>query len=278
MITLTAHSADMLGTTPVVMNPSQITTGRVFAQADFIDFVESLKKTSPEDPMLEKRYMLNIHGSHRWCKIIARSMWANNNGIVYEGAIGKIVDIHEETQIIQELESQAAHDSLTGLLNHRAARGLITKALDAPEEKQYAMVMFDLDDFKKANDDYGHLFGDEVLLHVADVLQDNTRDEDVLCRVGGDEFLVFMEYKTTVKPQVERIFNCLSGVYRDFPLRVSVGVAFAKDCLGDYDILFQMADRAMYAVKFQHKNGICYYDEMERTGSKAASYGGGAIT
>ena len=124
--------------------------------------------------------------------------------------------------------------------------------------------MFDLDKFKMANDNYGHLFGDEVLKFVAETLVECTRSADIVARMGGDEFLIFMEYKVDMEPQIKRIFQRLCGQYKDFPIRVSMGVACAKECGGDYQKLFHMADTAMYVVKQNGRNNYCIYsEEME---------------
>lgn len=93
----------------------------------------------------------------------------------------------------------------------------------------------------------------------------NTRSFDIICRMGGDEFLLFMPYKDEMEPLVKRIFHLLCSQYKEFPISVSMGVADAKECGGDYDALFHMADKALYKVKRGGRNNYCFY-KNELTG------------
>jgi putative two-component system response regulator len=120
--------------------------------------------------------------------------------------------------------------------------------------------MFDLDDFKKANDEFGHLFGDELLKYVADTIKSGLRSDDIAARVGGDEFIVFATYKGTILPLIERLFARLTGDYKGFGVSLSMGVALAEDCGGDYEQLFHMADTAMYTAKRAGKHAYRIYD------------------
>ena len=123
--------------------------------------------------------------------------------------------------------------------------------------------MFDLDNFKEANDQYGHLFGDELLAEIAERLRNNMRSTDIAARMGGDEFILFMEYKNTVKPQIARIFKRLTGSYKDFSVGISMGIVTSENYTGDYDSLFKMADEAMYFVKKNKKNNYCFYNDIK---------------
>ena len=169
--------------------------------------------------------MLDIKGEKTWCKIIAKAMWSDTEPPEYEGAIGKIIDINDETEEMKLLEEKANLDFRTGLLNHEAAKSKITSLLASAKNKQYALVFFDLDNFKQANDVYGHLFGDEVLEHIAATIKKNIRSTDVAARMGGDEFIIFMGYRGTVEPQIKRIFESLTVDFKGFPIKVSMGVA-----------------------------------------------------
>ena len=127
--------------------------------------------------------------------------------------------------------------------------------------KKYILLFFDLDHFKQANDQYGHQFGDEVLRCVADNIKKGTRGSDIIARMGGDEFLIFMNFKDSIEPQVKRVFEQLTGEYEGFPIRLSMGVASAEECDGDYEKLFKMADQALYAVKRAGRNSYRIYDK-----------------
>ena len=99
---------------------------------------------------------------------------------------------------------------------------------------------------------------------MADKLAKCIRSSDLAARVGGDEFLVFMEYREQVYVQTERIFRALSGVFEGFPITVSMGIARSQNVKGGYDVLFRRADQALYAAKRNGRNRYCFYDDSMR--------------
>ncbi len=265
MLILSEWGAKYLEMPETILTPREARFGtEVFNKSDFEQLLAELEATTCEEPMTEETYLLNINGQGRWSKVIARSMWSEDEPPEYTGAIGKIVDIHDDMEKMNRLELRAAHDSLTGLLNHKAAKAQISEILAADEEQKYILLVFDLDHFKTANDTYGHLFGDEVLKYVAETLRSSTRDGDICARMGGDEFLVFMPYKEQMEPQVNRIFGLLCSDYKEFRVSVSIGVACAKDCGRDYDTLFHMADEALYEAKRKGRNTYCFYEGEQK--------------
>lgn len=264
MLILSEWGASYLNMPETILNPKKDAFGtNIFSKNDFEDLLNRLEMTTPQEPMVEQNYLLNINGQERWSKVIARSMWESWEPPEYAGAIGKIVDIHDELEKMNHLEVMAAHDSLTGLLNHKTAKSQISERLAEDQEKKFILLLFDLDHFKQANDTYGHLFGDEVLKFVSERLKKNTRNVDIVARMGGDEFLLFMPYKDSIEPLVKRIFNLLCTQYEQFTIGVSMGVACAKECGGDYDTLFHMADEALYEVKRNGRNNYCFYDKTK---------------
>ena len=261
MVTLSDWSADLLGLPVTIVNPKESEFGkRVFKRKDFEEILNKLKNSTPDKSDISGKYMLDIKGEKTWCKIIAKAMWSDTEPPEYEGAIGKIIDINDETEEMKLLEEKANLDFRTGLLNHEAAKSKITSLLASAKNKQYALVFFDLDNFKQANDVYGHLFGDEVLEHIAATIKKNIRSTDVAARIGGDEFIIFMGYRGTVEPQIKRIFESLTVDFKGFPIKVSMGVA-CMDGVQDYDTLFEMADKAAYSVKRSGKNSYRFYDD-----------------
>ena len=262
MIVLSEWGADYLGMPVTITDPAEKDIGKkVFNPKDFKALLDAFRNTTPDNPSISEKFMLDIKGTKTWCKIVANSMWSETEPPEYEGAIGKIVDINDETEEMRNLELKANLDSKTGLFNNDAARQQVNSALALGQGKHFALAMFDLDNFKQANDVYGHLFGDEVLEHIAGILKRNIRSSDIAARMGGDEFIVFMGYKNTVEPQIKRIFSRLTGEYKTFPIRISMGVACVNETVNDYDTLFAMADKAMYSVKKESKNSYRFYDE-----------------
>ena len=159
------------------------------------------------------------------------------------------------------LEQKADHDSRTGLLNHNAAKKRIGDILANAGGRKYALAVFDLDNFKQANDVYGHLFGDEVLEEVAIRMKNNIRSTDIAARMGGDEFILFMEYKDDIEPQIQRVFKRLTVPHKQFAVGVSMGIATTENFTGTYEELFARADAAMYDIKRDSKNCYKFYRE-----------------
>lgn len=263
IIKLSDWSADYLGLPTTITEPRKGEFGnRIFTPADFENLLNKLRHTTPADPSLSEKYMLDIKGVKTWCKVLALAMWSNTDPPEYEGAIGKIIDINDEETEIKKLEKRAATDPKTGLLNHEAVKKRITKILSSPRKgKQYAMVFFDMDNFKVANDKYGHLFGDEILEHLASTVKKNIRSTDIAARIGGDEFIIFMEYTGNVEPQIKRIFTAVTDVYKGFKLSISMGVATTADGDADYETLFEKADKTAYSVKNNGKNSYGFYND-----------------
>ncbi len=260
MIKLSEQSTDSLGLPEKIVEPSadRLWT-KLFGKDNFADFVGKLRATSPENAVATGKYLLQINRDKVWCKVTAKALWSEGETPVFEGAIGKIVDIDAEATAVAFWAQKAEEDERTGLLNHTAAKTRISALLQNAGDKQYALAVFDLDNFKKANDSYGHLFGDEVLEEVARRVKRNIRSTDLAARMGGDEFILFMEYKKSVTPQLKRIFDRLCEPFKEFAVSISMGVACTENFGGSYEELFRRADAAMYEVKRNKKNGFAFY-------------------
>lgn len=262
MLTLSEWSADYLEFPEVIMNPREDIFGKeIFQEKDFSGLLQAFEEQTEEDGKFEKDYLLTIKGRKRWSRVIAKSIWSETEPREFVGAIGKIIDIQDETERINNLKADAECDSLTGLMNHKTAREKICEVLTTDVDLKYILIVFDLDSFKQANDQYGHMFGDEVLKTVASTLIEGTRGDDIVARIGGDEFLLFMPYKDEKEMPVNRVFHMLDKDYKDFHISVSMGVAMANESDRNYEALFHMADVAMYRAKKSGKHAYSFYDE-----------------
>ncbi len=232
----------------------------VFSKDDFNRLLESMRSASAISPVITSMFQLTFGGERKWTKIVAKTMWGDSESPEFEGAIGKIMDVNDETVTMRNLEKKAEVDERTGLYNNDTAKLKIEKLLAEAGGRRFALAMFDIDDFKQANDKYGHLFGNKVLAAVADRIRANIRSTDIAARMGGDEFVIFMEYQDSVLPQTKRIFKRLTEKYCEFDVGISMGVACSEDA-SDYETLFLMADTAMYSVKRDKKNGFAFYDK-----------------
>lgn len=161
----------------------------------------------------------------------------------------------------QQLTYEASHDALTGLYNRRAYE-MFMQSIDL---QHTALLIVDVDKFKSINDIYGHDGGDMVLRRVADQLREHFRSVDIICRIGGDEFAVFMTRVTSaLSGLVVNKVNDINHVLQHPtdgtpPASVSVGVAFGdrKNPQGD---LFKDADTALYRVKYGTRCGCSIFE------------------
>jgi diguanylate cyclase (GGDEF)-like protein len=173
----------------------------------------------------------------------------------------------DNAQIRQRLEHQAQTDSLTGLFNHRSFHErLLTALQDASRtHKPVAVLMLDIDDFKRVNDVYGHGVGDELLRTLADTLRSCVRPDDVVCRLGGEEFGVIMRACDggDAGRVAQRVVDRLSSldVRGVGALTGSVGLALGPEHAMNPRELTACAEAAMMTAKARGKNRVVLYDE-----------------
>lgn len=183
--------------------------------------------------------------------------------------IARVIRIDEDRK---DLAIKAVKDSLTDLWSRKYLEEFFEDEKKLPEEGCF--LLLDLDNFKQVNDCYGHIVGDEVLVQFSQVLFDFAKPEDVVCRMGGDEFVVFISGKTDVhelKLRLERLFldsmervNAVKGPA--CKVTASVGVAMYPEDGEDFKTLYKKADKALYHVKQNGKSGYhIYNDKMKYT-------------
>ena len=181
-----------------------------------------------------------------------------------EGAPGAIVcvsDTTESARMREELRAQATFDALTGCYNRASIMTAINDALATPDRLSTAVIFIDLDKFKPINDTLGHGAGDELLVNVAERLKELLRADDIVGRIGGDEFLLVC--KRLERPEravaiAERIAQVLRGTIQlatgVVQVQASIGVAFSGND-STSDSLVAQADSAMYQSK-RHGRGM----------------------
>ncbi len=167
------------------------------------------------------------------------------------------------------LQHLAHHDPLTGLPNRVLLRDRVTQALATAHrrQEQMALMFIDLDRFKEVNDTLGHATGDALLCHVADEFTRLLREQDTICRQGGDEFAIVLtdvDSAACVAQVVERVMalsNRRASIDgHDLPMSMSVGIAMFPRDGDDFEGLMQCADTAMYRAKAAGRNAFRFYD------------------
>jgi diguanylate cyclase (GGDEF)-like protein len=166
--------------------------------------------------------------------------------------------------ITSELRRLAEVDSLTNTFNRRSFLTLLDKAVSAANRQQSALsvLLIDLDHFKQINDTYGHGTGDDVLCHFVGIASSCLRAEDVMGRIGGEEFAAFLPNAGMVDAQLiaERLRSrvaeqSLAGAWGDIRLTISIGIA---QCLPGEpaELALHRADEAMYRAKEHGRNRV----------------------
>nr|UWI51458.1 diguanylate cyclase [Clostridioides difficile] len=187
--------------------------------------------------------------------------------VIYDGdhnpikTIGVLKDITEDKSKLEKLIAQTQRDPLTQLYNQKASENFIDEYLCNTEQKNNdALMVIDIDDFKTVNDTFGHLEGNEVLVAVSKILMKNVDDKDIVARIGGDEFMIFMK-SLTKDSVIKSINDILTDVSKikvkdNHQITLSIGIAFATGSSKAYKNLFSKADEALYLAKASGKN--CY--------------------
>jgi diguanylate cyclase (GGDEF)-like protein len=164
----------------------------------------------------------------------------------------------------QELERQAGIDALTGISNRRTLLAQATRAIAQAHRHQHplALLLVDADHFKRINDIYGHAAGDGALQTLVAALQYSLRGEDLLGRLGGEEFVVVLPEADQVAAHAsaERLRLAVENVefssqHQSIPLRVSIGIALIGEG-DDFASMLRRADQAMYAAKRAGRNRV----------------------
>ncbi len=160
----------------------------------------------------------------------------------------KMYEVYKNS--LAHLSFKASHDELTGAYN-RAGYDLLLSCIDL--DSTY-MMLFDVDNFKSINDTYGHEVGDKVLVKLVQVMKNNFRSDDYVCRIGGDEFVVFMVHSTDnqqelIASKIEAINKELAATDEGLPpISISVGITHGTEA-SDAESLFEKTDAAMYHAK-----------------------------
>jgi diguanylate cyclase (GGDEF)-like protein/PAS domain S-box-containing protein len=181
------------------------------------------------------------------------------------GAVLVFRDVGEKRKLTQQLEYQALHDPLTGLLNRRGFESRLAALLQTArnQSREHALCYVDLDHFKLINDTCGHVAGDDLLRHLPELLQPRVRRSDTIARIGGDEFALLLEDCSL--EQAGRIAGAVRDTvrdfrfhwqYRSFTIGASIGVVGITAASQGPAAVLGAADAACYVAKDQGPNQV----------------------
>ncbi|MGB9640495.1 MAG: diguanylate cyclase domain-containing protein, partial [Anaerolineales bacterium] len=210
-------------------------------------------------------------GTTRWAEVRLNPLFAENG--VIRGMIGSARDISERRQARQVLEYLATHDALTGLPNRTLFQDRLEHAIKRAgrDKTNLAVMLLDLDHFKRINDECGHLKGDEVLQGIAQRLLGSLRESDTVARMGGDEFTIILENlenPARVAQVAKKLLDAISQPFlvdeKWWEISASLGISLYPMDGEDVTTLFKAADIAMYRAK-RHHNAYRFYSRKGQT-------------
>ena len=173
----------------------------------------------------------------------------------------KDIDAEKKRELAQEYA--AKRDPLTNVYNRSVFEREVTDYMEKDQYSEGALLILDIDDFKMVNDKFGHLKGDETLKLLTSVLKSTFRSEDIVGRLGGDEFLVFVKgvsRRDILDRRMKELFEKLEA-NQDIPMTCSVGISLIRTKNFQYEEEVKKADAALYMSKKKGKNQYSYYME-----------------
>lgn len=240
---------------------------------ELFDIVTSSDITENDDKVLNfgqsiKKKEINIIKSTGEKKVylsVKKPIFNHENEVV--GIMGISTDISEIHSLKEELEVQATTDHLTGLFNRRFFFDLARRTFSESERHKYplSIIMLDIDLFKKINDTHGHPVGDIIIRFVSLLVRGMLRKEDILARVGGEEFAILLPNTNIEAAQfiAEKIrthidSQCISGEWLgEITPKISLGVATFSEGDTEFHEMYTRSDKALYEAKYSGRNKVC---------------------
>ena len=207
-----------------------------------------------------------INSSPFWLSVSAKTIEYNNEMALYMAFQNITLRKARETS----LQFQAERDPLTLAWNRRYFEKLVPERIKEAIKKQqnFSLLMIDADKFKNVNDTYVHKTGDKVLTELVACCQNDLREDDIVCRFGGEEFVIYLDNTNTHSAQIvaERLRRSLADLEIEsensekFHFTVSIGVV-SSEKTASLDVLLRQVDDAMYLAKNNGRNRVEIYDE-----------------
>jgi diguanylate cyclase (GGDEF)-like protein/PAS domain S-box-containing protein len=225
-----------------------------------VEMIEKNNKAKPEP--IEER-LIRWDNKEFYAEITAIPMVFNGEPVMQI----LLKDITDRKRIETELENLAFYDSLTGLRNRRGFHDLMELSIETANKQgeQLALLYMDLDKFKEVNDTLGHEIGDELLKQFAKRLKNNIRENSVLGRIGGDEFLILLKdvkHSENVAKIARRLYKALQQPYQVkghyIKTTASIGISIYPNDGTSGETLIKYADLALYSAK-ETRNELKFY-------------------
>ena len=240
--------------------------GMFWQYSNYTRLERELFGDNPVDAITFDLRRLGEDGAFHWARVYI-SRIASDDGRKHVLVCSQNIDEQKDAQRRErELRSKAQMDALTGIYNHGTSEELIRAKLQGLGADEAAVfAIFDVDDFKRVNDTYGHAMGDDLLKVVSEAAKGTCRENDIVGRIGGDEFVaLFVSERAPSETQLRaRLERCKEHVRDksaalgiDPPITLSIGVVCATVGDNSYNDVFKRADRLLYEVKRTGKDAL----------------------
>ena len=269
-MTFSSNFANKMGIPELWNNyPESMINSNIIAEDSFNIF-EDFYSNPSSDEKGKNVHLITIDKSDLWCSAKYKAV-KNESGVVVR-IIGKMIDITNHLFEIKQLEKEASTDKLTGINNRLGIEKELNNLVNNLDKDsiQSAFIILDVDNFKKANDTFGHTFGDAVLKDISEILLSTFRGSDLIGRLGGDEFVVVMNnYKSleNIKLKATEICNKANQVYKrgdeKIAISLSLGISLWPNHGESFEMIYKYADSALYHVKNNGRNNYCIYDKSK---------------
>lgn len=240
----------------------------IFAEEDLERVKKNIKHQLKNAGKEVHEYTAKNKNGKRIPVLVYSSVIKSNGDVV--GIRGVAVNISKRKELERKLKEQSIRDSLTGLYNYGYLKEVSKKEANRSQRHNYkiGIIIFDINYLKNINDMYGHQEGDEVIKQVANILNKTTREEDVVFRYGGDEFLILLPQtsenqdncKTALNKLQKRIKKKLDDWNKnnplDIPLTLAMGCYDWNPKEEDFEEAFKVADDRMYEQKRSYHKGV----------------------
>lgn len=253
---------------PKEMKDFLVLTTKRFGQSEYsyIPLLEGIVSGLVQSDQIEC-ILPKANGEEVWVRIFAKAI-LDDQGYLLR-IVGNITDISQEKMKSLQLLERAQRDGLTRVYNKMTLENMVASRLENEAHRSHILFVIDIDDFKSINDSLGHSCGDEALTKFSQALTSCFRKSDIIGRIGGDEFVVFVEYdEDHMEEQIEKkctmfltaISNIRLTQNMDYRMQCSVGVSIHPRDGDTYQSLFECADRRLYKAKKKGKNTFVYQD------------------
>lgn len=250
----------------------------LYFEEDQLAFEQHLAETF-NSKNTEKHWQLRLKprdSMFKWVRDVARRV--EIDGIPYVLIVSQ--DVSDLYKLSNRLSYQASHDELTGLINRSEFARLVEAAIEKSQthDQEHCVCFLDLDQFKIINDTCGHTAGDELLKQISSILQNAVRKDDMLARVGGDEFSLLLE-SCKPKEAIEVIANVRKAItenrfsWKDkfFDIGISAGISVISSEVKSLQEVLTEADSACYTAKNQGRNRTILFDDDSRAAKNTLS-------